>query len=151
GSSSSAVARVREPHPGREFVTRFINYRRCGMKSALLRCVNPLTVFLVACTLSPLAWGQAAAPAPAAPAAPAPAAPAAPPAPEPPKYPITTITGYVEAAYHMSLDDSSNPGFLPTRAYDTANGFQLHAAHFQLKHQATEHVTGQIEFDAGSD
>jgi hypothetical protein len=126
------------------------------MKSALLRCVNPLSVSLVACTLSPLAWGQAAAPAPApaAPAATAPvvvAAPAAPAAPEPPKYPITTITGYVETAYHLSLDDSSTPGFLPTRAYDTANGFQLHAAHFQLKHQATEHIMGQIEFDAGSD
>jgi hypothetical protein len=122
------------------------------MKSALLRCVNPLTVSLVACTLTPLAWGQA--PAPAAPAAPAPvtvAAPAAPPAPEPPKYPITTISGYVEAAYHLSIDDSGNAGTLPTRAYDTANGFQLHSAHLQLKHQATEHVTGQIEFEAGSD
>jgi hypothetical protein len=127
------------------------------MKSALLRCVYPLSVSLVACTLTPMAWGQAAAPAPApaaAPAATAPvtvAAPAAPPAPEPPKYPITTITGFVEAAYHVSLDDSGNAGILPLHAYDTANGFQLHTAHLQLKHQATEHVMAQIEFEAGSD
>jgi len=40
---------------------------------------------------------------------------------------------------------------LPTRAYDAANGFQLHAAYLTLKHQATEHVTGLISISAGSD
>jgi hypothetical protein len=119
------------------------------MKSALLSHANSLAVPLVACTFSTLSWAQAVAPAPATP--PPPPVIVAPPAPEPPKYPITTISGFVEAAWHLSLDDSSVPGTLFTRAYDTANGFQLHSAHLQLKHQATEHVMGQIEFEAGSD
>jgi len=78
-------------------------------------------------------------------------APAAAPAPAPPKFPVTTITGYVEGAYHRTLGDPDYTQALPTRAYDTANGFQLHAAHIGLKHQATEHVSGWISFDAGSD
>jgi hypothetical protein len=64
---------------------------------------------------------------------------------------VTAITGYVEGAYHRTLGDTDYRFALPTRAYDTANGFQLHAAHLQLKHSATEHVSAQIEFDAGSD
>ena len=132
---------------------------------------------LVLSTLTVAAWSGAAlaqatpaapapaAPAPAAPApaapAPATAAPAAPAAPEPapaaaaapaaPKFPVTTIGGYVEGAYHRALVSSFPSPILPLRAYDSANGFQLHAAHFALKHQATEHVTGVIEFDAGAD
>jgi hypothetical protein len=97
---------------------------------------------------APPAPAPAAAPAEAAPAAaaaaPAPAAPA-------PSKATTTITGYVEGAYHRTLGDTDYRLILPTRAYDVANGFQLHAAHFQLKHAATEHVSAQIEFDAGSD
>jgi hypothetical protein len=61
------------------------------------------------------------------------------------------VTGFVEGAYHRTLGDTDYRMILPTRAYDVANGFQLHAAHLQIKHMATEHVTGQIEFDAGSD
>src|SRR5215831_13794377 len=104
------------------------------MKSALMRHVSSLGLSFAACALAPTVWGQAAPPAPPPPpTAPvtvaAPAAPAAPPAPEPPKYPITTISGYVEAAYHVSLDDSGNPGAVPFHVYDTANGLQLHAAH----------------------
>src|SRR5215831_13350528 len=122
------------------------------MKSALMRHVSSLGLSFAACALAPTLWGQAAPPAPPPPTAPVTvAAPAAPPAPEPPKYPITTVSGFVEAAYHVSLDDSGNPGILPYRAYDTANGLQLHTAHLQVKHQATEHVAGQIEFEAGSD
>jgi hypothetical protein len=64
---------------------------------------------------------------------------------------MTTVGGYVEGAYHRTLGDTDYKLTLPTRAYDTANGFQLHAAHLMVKHQATEHVTAQIEFDAGSD
>jgi hypothetical protein len=98
-----------------------------------------------------LAQAQAPAPAEPAPAAPAAAPPAATPAPPAPSKATTTITGYVEGAYHRTLGDTDYRLALPTRAYDTANGFQLHSAHFQLKHAATEHVFGQIEFDAGSD
>ena len=91
-----------------------------------------------------------AAEAPAAPAAEAPAAaPAAPPAPT---YPLTTITGAIEGGYHRVLAAPHNVNFpVPTRAYDTSNGFQLHVAHLALKHQMNEHVYGVIEFDAGSD
>jgi hypothetical protein len=64
---------------------------------------------------------------------------------------VTTIGGYVEGAYHRALVSSFTAPVLLTRAYDGANGFQLHAAHLAIKHQATEHVTGVIEFDAGSD
>jgi len=67
------------------------------------------------------------------------------------KYPTTTIAGYVEGAYHRTLGDTDYRLWLPTRAYDVANGFQLHAAHLMVKHAATEHVSAQIEFDAGSD
>jgi hypothetical protein len=98
---------------------------------------------------APAAPAPAPAPAPAEPA-PAAAAPA-PAAPAPVKYPVTTIGGYVEGAYHRTLGDTDFRYLLPTRAYDGSNGFQLHAAHLMVKHQATEHVTGQIEFDAGSD
>ena len=121
------------------------------MKSARMRHVSSLGLSFAACALAPMVWGQAAPPAPPPTAPVTVAAPATPPAPEPPKYPITTISGFVEAAYHVSLDDSGNAGALPFRAYDTANGLQLHSAHLQVKHQATEHVAGQIEFEAGSD
>jgi hypothetical protein len=40
---------------------------------------------------------------------------------------------------------------IPTRAYDSSNGFLLHAAHLALKHQLNENVFGVIEFDAGAD
>jgi hypothetical protein len=92
-----------------------------------------------------------AAPPAAAPAAPAEPAPAAAAAPAAPKFPTTTIGGYVEGAYHRTLGDTDYKLVLPTRAYDTANGFQLHAAHLVIKHAATEHVNAEINFDAGSD
>src|SRR5215471_11694527 len=108
------------------------------MKSARMRHVSSLGLSFAACALAPKVWGQAAPPAPPPTAPVTVAAPATPPAPEPPKYPITTISGFVEAAYHVSLDDSGNAGALPFRAYDTANGLQLHSAHLFDDTAATE-------------
>jgi Putative beta-barrel porin-2, OmpL-like. bbp2 len=102
-------------------------------------------------TPPPAPAAPAPAPAPAAEPAPAPAAAPAAAAPAPVKYPTTTFSGYVEGAYHRTLGDTDYRLVLPTRAYDTANGFQLHAAHLVLKHAQTEHVNAEIDFDAGSD
>jgi len=120
------------------------------MKSILLRRASILAVpVVIAVTWTGFAIAQGAPP-PAPPAA-EPAAPPPPAAPAPVKYPTTTINGYVEGAYHRTLGDTDYKQILLTRAYDVANGFQLHAAHFQLEHAATEHVAGHIEFDAGAD
>jgi hypothetical protein len=40
---------------------------------------------------------------------------------------------------------------VPTRAYDSSNGFLLHLAHLSVKHQMNENVYGVIEIDAGAD
>ncbi len=125
-------------------------------------CISAVPILATA-AWSSVSLGQAAppptppppdnpAPPGSVPAATPPAAtPPAPAAPVAPAKPPTVISGHVEAAYHRTFGDPDYSKALLTRAYDTANGFQLHAAHVQLKHQATEHVTGVIEFDAGSD
>jgi hypothetical protein len=84
-------------------------------------------------------------------AAPAPAPPAEAVAAPAPTYPSTTITGFVEGAYHRMLGSAHIGVAVPTRAYDSSNGFLLHTAHLALKHQLNEHVFGVIEFDAGAD
>ena len=95
---------------------------------------------------APAAPAAAAEPAPApAPPAPAEAAPAA------PTFPATTIGGYVEGAYHRMLGSAHIGQPVATRAYDSSNGFLLHAAHLAIKHQLNENVYGVIEFDAGAD
>ena len=38
-----------------------------------------------------------------------------------------------------------------TRAYDTSNGFELHLAQINIKHQLNENVYGFIAFNAGAD
>jgi hypothetical protein len=40
---------------------------------------------------------------------------------------------------------------VPVRAYDTSNGFELHLAQINLKHQLNENVYGFIAIDAGAD
>jgi hypothetical protein len=40
---------------------------------------------------------------------------------------------------------------VPTRAYDSSNGFELHLAQINLKHQLNENVYGFIAFNAGAD
>src|SRR5258705_1550574 len=111
------------------------------MKSSRIRRASILAVPLViAATWTATAMAQGAPPpAPPGPppppaAAPAPAEPAPPPAPAPVKYPTTTITGLVDTAYHKVLESGGNGTVLTTRSYDTANGFQLHAAHLAIKH-----------------
>jgi len=98
--------------------------------------------------------------APAPPPAAAPADVAAPPAPAPPAeavaaptptFPATTITGFVEGAYHRMLGSAHIGQAVATRAYDTSNGFLLHLAHLSVKHQLNENVYGVIEIDAGAD
>jgi hypothetical protein len=84
-------------------------------------------------------------------AAPAPAPPAEAVAAPAPTYPSTTITGFVEGAYHRMLGSAHIGVAVPTRAYDSSNGFLLHLAHVALKHQLNEHVFGVIEIDAGAD
>jgi len=104
------------------------------------------------------AAAEAAAPPP--PPAPAEAAPAA------PTYPQTTIGGGVEGTYNRMFgkphqpegvavgeDMDGNPitqGPVPTRAYDSANGFLLNQASLFVKHQLNENVYAQIRFDAGA-
>ncbi|HEX9297229.1 MAG TPA: outer membrane beta-barrel protein [Polyangiaceae bacterium] len=135
------------------------------MTSSFFRRVPSYRVTVATLLGAANAFAQAAPPAPAAPpppdnpappgstpgATPPAATPPAPAAPAAPAKPPTVISGHIEGAYHRTFGSPDYSKALLTRAYDTANGFQLHAAHVQLKHQATEHVTGVIEFDAGSD
>jgi hypothetical protein len=96
-------------------------------------------------------------PAPVPPPAPAEAAPAA------PTYPQTTIGGGIEGTYNRMFSAPHQPesvaivggapvasNVVPTRAYDSANGFLLNQASVFVKHQLNEHVYGQIRFDAGA-
>jgi hypothetical protein len=88
-------------------------------------------------------------PEPAVVAAPAPAEPAA--EEEAPATP-PTITGYVEAAYHIAfMNPKQEP--VPLHAfYDpTGNTFLLHAAHIAINHSFNENVSATIEIDAGFD
>lgn len=84
----------------------------------------------------------------AAPAA-APAADAAAPAPTP----TTTITGYVDGAYHANLSKYSAYAPVPLRAYDGVNGntFLLHAAHVAVAHSFSPEASAFISLDFGSD
>ncbi len=96
-----------------------------------------------------------------------PAAPAAEAAPPAPTYPQTTIQGGVEATYNHMFHSPHQPegfttdpatgavspapvGAVPTRAYDSANGFLLNQASVFVKHQLNENVYAQIRFDAGA-
>jgi hypothetical protein len=143
----------------------------------------------------PVAAPPPAAPAPAPPPAPVAAEPVAPapapepmplapepmpaPAPEPmpePEVdpaaaedapaPLPTISGFVEAGYHLSLsyphstydadptDPMDDPAqyLMPLRSYDAAsNTFLLHAAHVAINHSFSDNVSATIEIDAGSD
>ncbi|MES1177207.1 MAG: porin [Myxococcales bacterium] len=109
----------------------------------------------------------AAAPAPATPQpseaavapAPAPPAPPADATPPAPTYPQTTIQGGVEGTYNRMFGAPHQPEYtdamgphnvVPTRAYDSANGFLLNQASLFVKHQLNEHVFAQIRFDAGA-
>jgi len=94
------------------------------------------------------------------PPAPAEAAPAA------PTYPQTTIGGGVEGTYNrmfskphqpegatVGVDAAGDPitqAAVPTRAYDSANGFLLNQASLFVKHQLNENVYAQVRFDAGA-
>jgi len=49
-----------------------------------------------------------------------------------------------------STDDTGPHNVVPTRAYDSANGFLLNQASLFVKHQLNEHVFAQIRFDAGA-
>ena len=46
--------------------------------------------------------------------------------------------------------DGTAVNVVPTRAYDSANGFLLNQASIGVKHQLNEYVYGQIRFDAGA-
>jgi hypothetical protein len=65
--------------------------------------------------------------------------------------PLPTIAGYVEAAYHLNLNDPSLAPVL--RSYDSFSGntFLLHSAHLVVAHSFTDEVSATIEMDAGSD
>jgi hypothetical protein len=92
---------------------------------------------------------------------PPPAAPAEAAAAPAQAYPATTIFGGIEGSWHRMFgsphmpeglpagDDASTPP-VPTRAYDSANGFLLNQASLGLKHQLNETIYGVIRFDAGA-
>ncbi|HKU44288.1 MAG TPA: outer membrane beta-barrel protein [Polyangiales bacterium] len=90
-------------------------------------------------------------PEPAVIAAPAPAE--APPAEEEAPAPAPTITGYVEAAYHIAFMNPHWDAPVPLHGfYDpTGNTFLLHGAHLAINHSFNENVSATIEFDAGFD
>lgn len=91
----------------------------------------------------------AAAPAPADTAMPAPPSEAV--AAPTPTYPTTTISGGIEGTYHRVFAAPHDPNALvPTRAYDSSNGFLLNQASLALKHQLNENVYGVIRFDGGA-
>ncbi len=96
-------------------------------------------------------------PAPAAPSppiaptpAPVPATEPAPPAAEPPP-PTPTVAGYIDAAFHMDL--AHNSIHMPSvyHAYDSWNGFMLHAAHLAVSHSFSPESSAFISLDFGSD
>jgi hypothetical protein len=103
-----------------------------------------------------------AAPAPAAPtmapmtpepAVVAPATPVeAPPAEEAPPTP-PTVSGFVEAAYHIAFMDPKHAHAPPLHGfYDpTGNSFLLHNAHLAVNHSFNDNVSATIELDAGYD
>jgi len=82
---------------------------------------------------------------------------------EEPPAPAPTISGFVEAGYHLSLSyphstaaagtDGEHVQFaMPLRSYDApSNTFLLHAAHLAVNHSFSDAVSATIEFDAGSD
>ena len=86
------------------------------------------------------------APETAAAAAPAEAAPVA----EAPP-PLATITGYVDAAYHMELANNSVSKPALARAYDGPGGFMLHAAHLGVGHSFSPEASAFVSLDFGSD
>jgi len=100
-------------------------------------------------------------------APPPPAGPAEAVAAPAPTYPSTTIGGGIEGTYHRVLGSPHTPegyvtdpdsgapvqafaGAVPTRAYDSANGFALNQASLYVKHQLNESIYGVIRFDAGA-
>ena len=99
-------------------------------------------------------------------AAPPPAGPAEAVAAPAPTYPATTIFGGVEGSWHRMFGSPHMPegnpvgadadgnaitsGPVPTRAYDSANGFLLNQASIGLKHQLNENIFGVIRFDGGA-
>lgn len=67
--------------------------------------------------------------------------------------PAPTLSGHVEAGYHLSLSGTSTAHSpVPLRSYDAANNtFMLHAAHLALNHSFSDNVSATVEIDAGSD
>jgi hypothetical protein len=98
-----------------------------------------------------------AAPAAEVPAAPtdAAAAPAAAPAADAAAAPTptTTITGYVDGAYHADLSKYSQYQLVPLRGYDArgGNSFLLHAAHVAFAHSFSPEASAFISLDFGND
>jgi hypothetical protein len=89
---------------------------------------------------------------------PEPAVVAPPTAAEPPpdeEAPATppTITGYIEAAYHIGFMDPHHDSAVPLHGfYDpSGNSFLLHAAHLAVNHSFNDNVSATIEIDAGFD
>src|SRR5258708_24544976 len=129
------------------------------MKASLLRRASVFAVPAVTCAWTHFAMAQApaapAAPAaaPAAPAAGAPAAPAAPAPPATPPPPPATISGYVDAAYHVNLSKMSYDAPVPLRSYDLfgGNSFIFHDAHVGIAHNFTPDSSVFISLDFGSD
>ena len=111
--------------------------------------------------MAPATPGEAAAAATTEPAAtPVPAPAPAEAAPAAPTYPQTTIGGGVEGTYSRMFGAPHQPesvdgmgtisNVVPTRAYDSSNGFLLNQASLFVKHQLNENVYAQIRFDAGA-
>jgi hypothetical protein len=67
--------------------------------------------------------------------------------------PAPTLSGYIEAAYHINFSDPSTDRAVPMHAYydPPGNGFVLHAAHLAVNHSFSDSIKGVIEIDAGFD
>jgi Putative beta-barrel porin-2, OmpL-like. bbp2 len=87
------------------------------------------------------------------PAVVAPPTPATPPAEEEAPSPAPTLSGYVEAAYHINFSNPHNEDVVPLMGYYTPGGntFVLHAAHLAINHAFNDNVSATIELDAGYD
>lgn len=96
-----------------------------------------------------------------APVTPEPAVVAPPPPIEPPPAaaeeeapaPAPTVTGFVDAAYHIAFMNPKHNAPPPLHGfYDPfGNNFALHAAHIAINHSFNDNVSATIELDAGFD
>jgi hypothetical protein len=69
-----------------------------------------------------------------------------------PVIPAPTITGYVEASYHINFSDIKGLTPINMRVYDPpGNSFALHAAHLAITEKFTDEISAVIEIDMGRD